>query len=67
MVNDANDRVLDDIEDYTLIEDFVLHLSRRLREGTSLPSHIPSLHNTMLMDALSSICEHITKLRKGLL
>lgn len=49
-----NDRLIEIVEDYALLEDFLLSLS-----SGEVPSRIPSLHNTLLMDALGVVCERL--------
>lgn len=53
----ADRDVISIIEDYALLEDFLLHVSRCVKSGAPVTDHIPSLSNSVLMDAVGNICE----------
>ena len=57
-----NNKLTAIIEDHALIEDFIHHMSDNIIEKKPMPDRIPSLNDSFLMDALSTICEHITAL-----
>jgi hypothetical protein len=63
----VSNRILDIIEDHTLVDDFLLQVSNNLNSGKPMPSNIPQLHDGLTSDVLSNIVQHITKMRGGLM
>jgi len=53
------------IEDYALMEDFLLHVYDSLESKRPMPSRVPLLNNTLITDALSKICEHLSPIAVG--
>ena len=49
-----NERLIEIVGDYALLEDFIIALS-----SGDVPSRIPSLGNVLLMDALGVVCERL--------
>lgn len=63
MTNLTNDGLRRVVEDHALVVDFLIHASRCIQEGLPMPTHIPSLHDGLVMDALGNVVGAVTRLR----
>ena len=54
-----SDELMSLIQDYALIEDFLLNVSHCIVAGSDMPDHIPMLNNGLLTDTLGVICEKL--------
>lgn len=52
-----DERLLEVIEDHTLVTDLIIEIGRCLGEGIDVPCRVPSLHDGLVMDALGNILE----------
>lgn len=62
---ETNDRVINIIEDHESIVQTLDGIVSALENGTPMPNYIPVLHDTLITDHLSTICEHLNKNRDG--
>lgn len=60
----VNDRILNIIEDHESITQTLDQIVSALENGSPMPNYIPVLHDTLMTDNLSRICEKINALRK---
>ncbi len=60
-----NDRVLNIIEDHESITQALDQIVSALENGSPMPNYIPVLHDTLMTDHLSRICEELNKGRNG--
>jgi hypothetical protein len=51
------EKLINIIEDHALIEEFLLEVRSSIKLGKPLPELVPSLNDTLMMDALGDICE----------
>ncbi len=58
---EATDRLLDIIEDHESITQFLGNLAVSLSDGGKMPNFVPVLHDSLLTDYLSKICEKLMK------
>lgn len=56
---EATDRLLNIIEDHESVTQFLGNLAVSLSDGYSLPNFVPVLHDSLLTDYLSKICEKL--------
>ncbi len=59
-----NDRVLNIIEDHESITQTLDQIVSALENDSPMPNYIPVLHDTLMTDHLSRICEKLNALRK---
>lgn len=60
----VNDRILNIIEDHESITQTLDQIVSALQENKPMPNFIPVLHDTLVTDQLSIICEKLNALRK---
>lgn len=60
-----NDRVLNIIEDHESITQTLDQIVSALENGSPMPNFVPVLHDTLMTDHLSKICETLNKRRNG--
>lgn len=59
------DRVIEIVEDHAVTNNFICSVYRSLCNGTPLPEEVPTLHDLIMTDVLSMLCERINELRKN--
>lgn len=64
--NDLN-RIIDNIEDYTRVRDWLDSVCCSIENGMQMPNYIPVCNEPMLTDQMSKVSECIENLRKRLL
>lgn len=62
---EINDRVVNIIEDHESIVQTLDGIVSALENNTPMPNFIPVLHDTLITDHLSKICEHFNKNSHG--
>lgn len=61
----VNERILNIIEDNACICQTLDQIVSALENGSPMPNFIPVLHDTLMTDHLSKICETLNKRRNG--
>lgn len=64
MKTEITDRIVNVIEDHANITQFIDQLYCAIECELEFPNFIPVLHDTLVTDQLSKICEYIKKLKK---
>lgn len=63
-----NDRIIDMVEDYARVTDFIDNLCCAIENPkVELPNFIPMCNDGLITDRLTTITQHIKELRKKLL
>ena len=60
----VDDRILNIIEDHESVTQTIIQIVSALQENKPMPNYIPLLHDTLVTDQLSIICEKLNALRK---
>lgn len=60
---DADNRLIDIVEDHAIICDVLVRINIALSSGRDLPYVIPVLNDTEMTDHLTRIVEHLKKTR----
>lgn len=61
----VNERILNIIEDHESIIQTLDQIVSALENDTPMPNFIPVLHDTLMTDHLSKICEKLNERRHG--
>lgn len=60
-----DNRIIDIIEDHESVVQVLSAIDIALRLGKPMPNYIPVLHDALITDCLSNICERLSKERNG--
>lgn len=62
---EVNNRIIDTIEDFACVSQTIDQIVTALDNNLPMPNYIPVLHDTLMTDHLSRICETLNKRRNG--
>jgi hypothetical protein len=64
---ESNDRLIDIIEDYESVKQFIIAMHSAIVSGNDMPNFVPVMNDSLMTDFLGEISQTITQLRRKLI